>query len=440
MSKFLGFLLLYLLCTGCVRCATYLDVELLLKNLTDRTNKDIRPSWDQSQQTVIYTSFAMISLQDINEVEGTVSMSGFFSFTWHDFTLMWNPANYGGIDNVEMPVSDIWKPTIVNGNAAKNLRGIPSEGFVARVENSGLLSFYPGDTFTFTCDIDSSFFPFDTQKCNMDVVAWGYSQRQIFFHMNTGTVDLDLTSQNGEWILSNATMTSVVFGALQIPGLTIEFTLKRRSTFFVASLILPVEFLGLLNIFVFILPQDSGERIGFSITALLALVVFLTIAQNILPATATPTLAYLCIFLLQSIAISGFIVFSVILSSWLYHRADDKAIPRLLSRFVKFSIFDCCKKKKMNEINVCDHNQMKTTNADLEQFNRKRKTQNESNILERNQIKVPITELEKINNDITTDTTWKNVSQRFDSMSFWFYFIWFVEANIKFIADSMRAP
>lgn len=412
-----GFHFLCLLLTvlvGYTTAATYVDVELLIKNLTTRTDKKIRPNWNQSLQTVLYTSFSMISLQDIDEVEGTVSVSGFFSFTWHDFTLMWNPANYGGVSNIELPVSDVWRPVIVNGNAAKNLKDIPSDGFLARVDSTGWVSYYPGDTFAFTCDIDSSFFPFDTQTCTMDVVAWGYDQAQIRFDMNTNSVNMDLVATNGEWTYSGTKMESVIYGGMQIPGFKIDFTFKRRSTFFVSSLVLPVVFLGLLNILVFILPQDSGERVGFSITALLALVVFLTIAQTILPATATPNLAFLCIFLLQDIAISGFIVFSVIISSWLYHKADEKTIPRVLQRLVGFSIFNCCKRKKRNIINVS----------------------------ERNQIKMPISDLGNISdeNDETNNITWKQVSERFDSISFWFYFIWFVEANVKFILDSNRAP
>jgi hypothetical protein len=36
--------------------------------------------------------------------------------------------------------------------------------------------------------------------------------------------------------------------------------------FLLISIILPVMFISLLNIFVFILPQESGERVGLAIT------------------------------------------------------------------------------------------------------------------------------------------------------------------------------
>jgi hypothetical protein len=59
-------------------------------------------------------------------------------------------------------------------------------------------------------------------------------------------------------------------------GINFEFHFKRRPMFLVISIILPVMFISLLNIFVFILPQESGERVGFAITSLLSIVVFLT--------------------------------------------------------------------------------------------------------------------------------------------------------------------
>jgi hypothetical protein len=47
----------------------------------------------------------------------------------------------------------------------------------------------------------------------------------------------------------------------------------------------------ILNIFVFLLPADSGERVGYAITVLLAIAVFLTISSDSLPATSNPRIS-----------------------------------------------------------------------------------------------------------------------------------------------------
>nr|KAI8757338.1 neuronal acetylcholine receptor subunit beta-3-like [Biomphalaria glabrata] len=49
------------------------------------------------------------------------------------------------------------------------------------------------------------------------------------------------------------------------------------------NIVLPVIFLSFLNILVFLIPADSGEKIGYGITVLLALSVFLSIVGGMLP-------------------------------------------------------------------------------------------------------------------------------------------------------------
>jgi len=32
---------------------------------------------------------------------------------WHDYKLMWNPSEYGGVTTINVPAHDIWTPDIV---------------------------------------------------------------------------------------------------------------------------------------------------------------------------------------------------------------------------------------------------------------------------------------------------------------------------------------
>lgn len=45
-------------------------------------------------------------------------ISWFFLKEWTDYKLAWNPSQYGDIDVVEIPSSDIWVPDIVLYNNA----------------------------------------------------------------------------------------------------------------------------------------------------------------------------------------------------------------------------------------------------------------------------------------------------------------------------------
>jgi len=53
--------------------------------------------------------------------------------------------------------------------------------------------------------------------------------------------------------------------------LTIE--LNRRAVFLIVALFIPVTMLLVMNIFVFVLPVESGEKDTYSITILLSLAI-----------------------------------------------------------------------------------------------------------------------------------------------------------------------
>lgn len=400
---------------------SYSDVATLHSNLTVGYNKEIRPEIVQSTPTLVDVSFNMISLQDINDVQGTVTISGFFDLQWKDFNLAW--SNSLGIDCLQISESSVWIPPLVNGNSIKKFKILSVNKLKVTVEPDGSVYYYPGDSFTFSCDIDSSNFPFDTQVCAMDMFSMSYQSTALEFV--PGSVYTNLFTTNSEWIFIDATVSSKVYGFGTLPGFKIDFTFKRRSAFYVLNLLIPIDFLGFLNIFVFILPQESGERIGFSIAAVLAAVIFITVAQGYLPATATPKLASLYGVLIQDMALSGCIVVSVIIGSWLYYKDDKKPIPEWIRKVVLFKftpVFQFCKRKIIFAFRKC---KQKTT----------RGISDSSTVLPIKEEDTTTTvdeEKEEKNETIT----WKRVSERWDLISFCFYLLWFIEGNLKFIIDT----
>jgi hypothetical protein len=111
--------------------------------------------------------------------------------------------------------------------------------------------------------------------------------------------------------------------------------------------------MALLNIFVFCLPQHSGERIGFAVTFLLAVVVFMTIAQSLLPATAMPRLSAIYIILMTNFMMSVMIVVSVIVSAWFYYQTEDVHVHDLILKIGGWNILSCLCKAR-NQVGVQD--------------------------------------------------------------------------------------
>ena len=101
--------------------------------------------------------------------------------------------------------------------------------------------------------------------------------------------------------------------------------------FVVLNLILPVVCMTVLNLLVFVLPVESGERVSYSITVLLAIAVFFTLVGENLPKTSFRT-AIVSYFLFSYLIISTVICAFVILSSSLYYADAKRPVPKLLLR------------------------------------------------------------------------------------------------------------
>ena len=95
--------------------------------------------------------------------------------------------------------------------------------------------------------------------------------------------------------------------------------------------------MSLMSIMVFLLPPDSGERMSYSITLLLALMVFLTIVSDNLPKTSSP-LPILSYFIGLHVLLSALITLATILNLRLYYKDEHEPVPSWLC--------NCCRKRR----------------------------------------------------------------------------------------------
>lgn len=387
------------------------DMDTLYKTLTSGHNKYLRPEVDLSSSTVISIDFYIINLQEVNEVDGTVSITGYFDIQWTDNNMSWTPADHGNAEYIVLPEDVIWKPPLINSNSAQEMTMFGMDDLSLYVRHNGQVTWLPGQNLKFSCSFDITYFPFDTQKCTLIIITWGHASQDITFNSLNSTLQTSLYSTNSEWDLSK---TSVTVSTTGTPMANFTFYFKRRSLFLTMTLILPCVFLVLLNIGVFLLPTDSGERIGFAVTLLLAVVLYLTIAQELLPATALPRLSAICIFLMIDFMMSGLIVGSVIVSSRFYFKSEDEPIPNWMKKIVTFQL--CCRAK--NRV----HDGQSTGTGRHEE---------KGEVLFRN---------EKVNDSHGNEKeiTWQDVSKTFDYISLIFYMMMFIGTNLMFIIDVVQ--
>ena len=93
-----------------------------------------------------------------------------------------------------------------------------------------------------------------------------------------------------DWVLYS--WTSLFFRTLHshvFSSVHITLRLERKSGYYLITLLVPVIMLALLGPLVFVLPVESGEKIGFALTILLSLSVVMTILSDHIPPISTQT-------------------------------------------------------------------------------------------------------------------------------------------------------
>ena len=92
---------------------------------------------------------------------------------------------------------------------------------------------------------------------------------------------------NGVWdlhqVLSSRTKLQYACCPNPIAFVTFNLILKRESGFYVFNIVIPCILLALLTLMVFCLPHDSGEKISFGTTNLLALILYQQLIADSMP-------------------------------------------------------------------------------------------------------------------------------------------------------------
>ena len=215
--------------------------------------------------------------------------------------------------------------------------------------------------------------------------------------------------------------------------------------------------MGVLNLLVFLLPAQSGERMGYSITLLLAIAVFLTIAADNLPKTSFPTISILCMKLLIDMLISGLVILFTIVGLRFYHTDENTPVPRCLAAITRVLLCKrCCKRWKENERR---QNKVYNRTGPIESIDKggiPRHNDNNKNVIkiQSNMLngdlreykcgKLPRLEIDDAeednhsvgNNNVVETVTWNDVGKASDVFFFFFTLLAFVVSHVAYFVYS----
>ncbi|XP_062566319.1 neuronal acetylcholine receptor subunit alpha-7-like [Saccostrea cucullata] len=296
-----------------------------------------------SQRVIVHVSFTLLTINDLNIKDQTMSSTGYLTLRWKDERLKWDTAldgnDYSNVKFLFSTESYVWRPALIVENSVADVKIISDVNTPMRILSTGSIEWSPMGLYVVSCESDITYYPVDSQTCFIKISSWGYTSSEIDLQMKFSTISLGFYSPNGEWdLISTVAEASAAKtrGDFSFPSLTFTVTVQRRLLFHTLNTLFPVGLMAFLIPMVFRLHSESGEKIGFSLTVLLAYAVYLTMISDSIPSTSfTP--CYLSIYLVFILAISSISVLCTILVLNFNFGTDADPIPNI-TRIIVVSI------------------------------------------------------------------------------------------------------
>ena len=195
--------------------------------------------------------------------------------------------------------------------------------------SNGFAYWRPGGVTKTICYIRILSYPFDVHTCYLNIGTWETLTSEVVLSTPLSAVVTKFYSENAEWEMTGSSACADGVPR-QISTISYGIKFRRKSAFLVINVLIPIVFLSILNTFSFLLPQESGERVSFSVTVLLSFTVFLNVIGDNIPKTSSP-MPLICHYVLIVLVISGIIMLLTILCQRLYHTCGrEEQVPKWL--------------------------------------------------------------------------------------------------------------
>ena len=346
----IGFLLTLLVQLGNSEdIVSFTDLEgvfiTVLDKIADKQTVIPVPNTNSTMEVTLDISLA--SVNDFSEHGGYLEISGNLQLNWTDATATPQKTNI----SVLLSSSKLWKPPLLLVNSMK---GTSEIGDATSKIRCNILTWkcewQPWIVLRGACTPDVRFYPFDRQNCLFKIGAWGHTASELTLTASRSDWDMELFEENAEWTVESTSSASYVQNNVSFVEFSIE--LKRIPTYYVINLIAPVILLAVVNVFVFVLPAECGERVSFSVTCFLSFVVLLNIIMSFIPSSST-NLAYLCYYTFIMMIFSCGMSLATLFTLWIHFKLDNGSnVPTALVGFMYVLTLQCFKDRPARDRKV----------------------------------------------------------------------------------------
>ncbi|CAL8090034.1 unnamed protein product [Calicophoron daubneyi] len=325
-----------------------------------------RPVNDSRIQVVVRYGLQLFQILDLDENKQILRTNCWPLYSWKDSLLGWNETEFGDIKTVRIFPSQIWTPDIKLYNFADERLHEHREARVV-ISSDGSTLWQPQALFKSTCEVEITYFPFDTQICMLEFGSWTYDKTQMdiawWLPDGVGTspapyLDFSDYVPSNEWhtdgelernlhhtnrtkqirsVKKYRRRNQTVGGTMvtkEFPVLRYMVRLRRNPTFYVFMLLLPCVLLSSLTCVVFWLPPESPAKMMLGMNIYVAFFVLLLLLAESTPSAVKnfPLIGvYFCVNMVM-ITVSTFLAMTVM---HLYFRGDRNGIvPASLRRII----------------------------------------------------------------------------------------------------------
>ncbi|KAL6724686.1 hypothetical protein Aduo_019551 [Ancylostoma duodenale] len=307
-------------------------VTQLLENLLMDYNKNVRPVKNASDALQVKFGANLCRLIDVDEVNQVLTTSLWLEMQWSDRKLVWNPAEWGGVERVHIPSDQIWIPDILLYNNADGEPHITIDS-LALVDHRGTVLWQPPSIYKSLCPINIEYFPYDSQECHLKFGGWSNDGQTLaleqipvnihdkpevrvdhtgaeFLYLEQG-LGLSFYHESAEWDLLRATSSRY---AQIYPGccgqqfyidIRYNIVIRRKAIFFTVMLTIPCMLIANSTPFVFVIPPNE-HKMTFSISVFVAFTLFYLVLIELIPPTSLvlPLIGKYLLFTLMMITVS----------------------------------------------------------------------------------------------------------------------------------------
>lgn len=295
-----------------------MDTETVLQDtLFHAYNRYRKPVKIYDRKVQVGLGLHILSLPKLDIRSQTLHTAIWLRVDWTDEYLRWNSGDFSGINFLRLPADKVWIPAVCNmheisGRRCLTYSSVENTNSEVEIESNGHVSLSEAMESIILCSFNVQKFPFDIQICTFTFFVSTKQSHSLELMHNQSSFDSRYFIGNEEWGLIS---TNVQKNAWK---LEMKIELRRRPLFLTLTLVFPIITLSFMNVFCFVLPIESGEKMGMSVAVFLTFAVFGSILSDSMPKDSE-NISLFIVYVTVQIFLSGLSVVLETIVLRIYH-------------------------------------------------------------------------------------------------------------------------